>query len=196
MSKKWMSILLSALALPASAATSIDFDDLPTWEPSTTAPFAEQGVLFSNADGYGSAVSTGPYVQGHALLCSPYCVLNIEMANGSLFALDSLDVVSAAWTAPVPFSATLTGYFGDGSSQVLNLELETDWDYAAVYDSIQPGWAGLQRVELSNMGLEYPGLDFQFGVDNVVLTAVPIPAAVWLFGSAMAGLGFFRRRNL
>lgn len=28
-----------------------------------------------------------------------------------------------------------------------------------------------------------------------VITAVPIPAAVWLFGSALAGLGWFRRRQ-
>jgi hypothetical protein len=28
-----------------------------------------------------------------------------------------------------------------------------------------------------------------------VITAVPVPAAVWLFGSALAGLGWFRRKT-
>ena len=31
--------------------------------------------------------------------------------------------------------------------------------------------------------------------DFVVGTAVPVPAAVWLFGSALAGLGWFRRKT-
>lgn len=31
---------------------------------------------------------------------------------------------------------------------------------------------------------------------NVDYSPVPVPAAVWLFGSAIAGLGFARRRNL
>jgi hypothetical protein len=31
--------------------------------------------------------------------------------------------------------------------------------------------------------------------DNIRLNAVPIPAAVWLFGSGLAGLGFLRRKK-
>ena len=31
-------------------------------------------------------------------------------------------------------------------------------------------------------------------IDNVNVSAVPIPAAVWLFGSALAGLGWLRRK--
>ena len=32
-------------------------------------------------------------------------------------------------------------------------------------------------------------------LDNITLQAVPVPAAVWLFGSALAGLGFMRRKQ-
>jgi len=31
--------------------------------------------------------------------------------------------------------------------------------------------------------------------DNWTITAVPVPAAVWLFGSALAGLGWMRRKQ-
>jgi hypothetical protein len=31
--------------------------------------------------------------------------------------------------------------------------------------------------------------------EEISITAVPIPAAVWLFGSALGGLGWFRRRQ-
>jgi hypothetical protein len=34
-----------------------------------------------------------------------------------------------------------------------------------------------------------------YGMDNVTYSGVPIPAAVWLFGSALAGLGWMRRRQ-
>ena len=33
-----------------------------------------------------------------------------------------------------------------------------------------------------------------YSSSNLALTAVPVPAAVWLFGSALAGLGFMRRK--
>jgi hypothetical protein len=32
-------------------------------------------------------------------------------------------------------------------------------------------------------------------IDDVMITAVPVPAAVWLFGSALAGLGWMRRKT-
>ena len=32
-------------------------------------------------------------------------------------------------------------------------------------------------------------------INGVIVSAVPIPAAVWLFGSALAGLGWMRRKQ-
>ena len=45
--------------------------------------------------------------------------------------------------------------------------------------------------------LTQPDGDFHFdrAVLDVDYSPVPVPAAVWLFGSAIAGLGFARRRN-
>lgn len=35
---------------------------------------------------------------------------------------------------------------------------------------------------------------FDVGLDGVSITAVPVPAAIWLLGTALGGLGFARRR--
>jgi hypothetical protein len=40
----------------------------------------------------------------------------------------------------------------------------------------------------------YPASDLRYIVSGQV-SAVPVPAAVWLFGSALAGLGWMRRRK-
>ena len=52
-------------------------------------------------------------------------------------------------------------------------------------------WSGLIRLEFGNSGSEGTGQE----IDNIVLTTVPIPAAAWLFGTAIAGLGWIRRKQ-
>jgi len=49
------------------------------------------------------------------------------------------------------------------------------------------------------IGIEFDATGNEVGVvlapaDILTITAVPVPAAVWLFGSALAGLGWVRRR--
>jgi hypothetical protein len=55
-------------------------------------------------------------------------------------------------------------------------------------------WHNLDRVRMtvSNPSL-YPGALDNFKIYSP--TAVPVPAAVWLFGSALAGLGWQRRKK-
>jgi len=49
-------------------------------------------------------------------------------------------------------------------------------------------WASLAYVTVDGLGLAP-------GIDNVQLNAIPIPAAVWLFGSGLGLLGWMRRRK-
>jgi hypothetical protein len=52
----------------------------------------------------------------------------------------------------------------------------------------------ISRADLdgTNMEVLYTGLD---GPKGIAISAVPIPAAVWLFGSGLAALGWMRRRQ-
>jgi hypothetical protein len=61
-------------------------------------------------------------------------------------------------------------------------------------DLCMGAWLNLTYVEIYNPG-SAPGTEV-VGVDNVAAgAAVPIPAAVWLVGSALAGLGWIRRKQ-
>jgi len=55
-----------------------------------------------------------------------------------------------------------------------------------------PAWQGIYSFKLiSQAGFE----SAEIGVDNVSISVVPVPAAVWLFGSALAGMGWLRRKQ-
>ena len=49
------------------------------------------------------------------------------------------------------------------------------------------GTAGVARIVVDLIG--------EGGIDELAFAAVPVPAAVWLFGSALAGLAVVRRRK-
>lgn len=76
-----------------------------------------------------------------------------------------------------------------------------------VIDSLSPTWLsfnflGINELRLSSFGGSdhgYGGIGAHFAMDNFTfnenVSAVPVPAAVWLFGSGLMGLlGFNRKR--
>jgi hypothetical protein len=81
---------------------------------------------------------------------------------------------------------TVTGLL-DGlvvDSQMITLAAINTWSsitLVGTFDEVQWGGAGTGF---------HP-----YGVDNIQFSAVPIPAAAWLFGSALAGLGWLRRKQ-
>ncbi len=72
-----------------------------------------------------------------------------------------------------------------------------------VAGNIGPGWVNLEWVDFyvgADLFMDPSGAfaaDLGMSIDNINATAVPLPAAVWLFGPALAGLagvGRSRRR--
>jgi len=51
-----------------------------------------------------------------------------------------------------------------------------------------------QTLAYNGIGLDAPGLASDMTM-NFTITAVPVPAAIWLFGSCLGLLGWFRRRQ-
>jgi hypothetical protein len=63
--------------------------------------------------------------------------------------------------------------------------------FAGIFSSV----SRLQPGVFFAFGETYSETGVTFDIDDVRLTAVPVPAAVWLFGSALLGLGWQRRRQ-
>ena len=78
------------------------------------------------------------------------------------------------------------------------------WDVALAFTNLETNattsgsWSGALAVANSDVFTEVTPRGQDAGsmfVDNISVTTVPIPAAVWLFGSGLALLGWTRKRQ-
>jgi len=173
-------LLLAALVMPFSVgAATIQFSTLTTPGVNIT-DYSESGYTLdgrvktspntvSNADGGFVGVNFGDTI-----------VLTAD--DSSLFNVSSIDLA--------PWSSTTSVYFegvtGSGSTvqQVVSV--------SGLFGTfILSGFNNLISFSFDDNGASG-----SFYVDNIVLSpsAVPLPAAVWLFGPALLGLMGFRRK--
>jgi hypothetical protein len=67
-------------------------------------------------------------------------------------------------------------------------------EYYGATDISSIGNGGYVNITQASFWSEYAAYAPVY-LDDIVVSAVPIPAAVWLFGSALAGLGWMRRKQ-
>jgi len=193
-----MRAFISAVFIFASvsgvqAATIIDFDDQsapPAFSQQT--PLAEEyaslGVHFS---GTGEVLNyNGNFGVSLGL---PFTSPNFLAFNGDSGAFPpetiSFDFLVTNFSLDFAGSAghvILKGYL-DG-----NL-VET----ASLYSGSNFSWSTLTLAGsgFDQIIFDVSGTDNSFVVDNLTINAVPVPAAVWLFGSALAAFGWMRRKK-
>jgi hypothetical protein len=125
-------------------------------------------------------------------LCPPpptSIILSLETVSGDAFALNSIEAARVFnWT--VLDDMEITGNFSGGGTISQTLSLSNLW---STYN-FDASWAGLESVTISGTCADQ-GDCSGLGIDNISVNTVPIPAAVWLFGSGLAGLGFLRRKK-
>jgi hypothetical protein len=184
--------LLIFVAVPAAAAT-IDFEEaFPDYGMPENYGYGvveSKGFTIRNFDGVyftplnsteGFFIESGFGENGsRGLAYCPWCTLVVEESGGELFSL-----TSAYLRDQGGLSVTVTGFLsGGGQVQLVASGLGETLVFGEQ-------WSGLTRVEFGSAGSN-GGQE----IDNIVVNAVPIPAAVWLFGSALAGLGWMRRKQ-
>jgi hypothetical protein len=154
----------------------------------------------------------GQYLRASAAYDAP---LNVEITHqsGRAFSLASMDVFfydiykeyEITPSGPVFQSTTPIEFMGfnDLGQQIAQYSLEpSDIDGTSISSWTNVGfgdeWSNVHKVTVSEQVLcSNWGCSNRYAlIDNFTATVVPIPAAVWLFGSALAGLGWLKRKHV
>jgi hypothetical protein len=188
MKKLFALCLFLCTGLAQAATVTIDFETIAVGTPFVV----DQGYRISgsvNGDEtrLGVAEASGNnFFEAYSLLYEQMCAcsaprsdITIERDDGASFAFFGADLSGY-------MNTILTGYLAGGGTAA---------------DPVGTGdWLNVDRVVYSATAGFCTSFCFNrmsnVTVDNIVVgAAVPIPAAVWLFGSALAGMGFLRRRR-
>lgn len=182
-------IITSALVLSTSVnAAFIDFEESPNDFNLYGASHTSQGFLFegwkSGTSGTTGSIRVTSQMTGNKGIINSWGngMIRMQQTNGETFNVQSLDVGASTIK-----NVTFTGVFSDGLtiSQTVSTLGNSYEFFHATFSGFQ-NLVSLQWNRESNL------------VDNISVStsAVPIPAAVWLFGSGLIGLiGVARKKS-
>lgn len=213
--KSLLYILFVILITSNANAITIEFEALPT--------SPEYGVIFNTyvEDGFEISLIGGTFIasaqdgwqsgRGSSNGTTTVYVfadsfvsptVQIKHSIGELFGLSSIDFAELLKPTDSGFSyiansIEITGYKSGGEVLVENILLDNLNDGPGGAIDFQtlifnPDWLDLTHVLLKGINdIQYTYFNF----DNISLTLVPIPSAVWLFGSGLIGLVGVARRK-
>ncbi|MBT8131511.1 MAG: hypothetical protein HKN56_05730 [Gammaproteobacteria bacterium] len=202
------SLLLLAFGGIAQAAL-VDFEDVAATTPCVSFPnpcpasiTTPQNFVFTvtNADNgnevyvTSSNTSDGNFITA---LGPPdgYVAITVTHQSGQAFSLTALDVfVADVFEGGLPGFATVSGF--DAASTSLGMQtvsrVGSGWESVA----LDGRWGPLHSVVVEGDFICTFGCFWTFpSVDNFTASVIPVPAAVWLFGSALFGLGWVRAKQ-
>jgi hypothetical protein len=152
----------------------IQFMGFDIWGGSSAGP-AEILIGDNGTQVFGGSI-VGPGQDGFGFNVT----LVLERSDGGAFALYSLD---SFLEADVNGSTSISGSLAGGGFASLGVPVGTG------------DWLNLRKLTFVAGGNPFGVGSATAEIDNIVVSAVPIPAAMWLFGSALAGLGWLKRKQ-
>jgi len=200
----FISLLMWLFSFTARAG-NIDFEDTDVYKRQTAA-FTSGELTFTPSDYVytwgiqpGADNGTTSLIAGYGTYTGfePKGFFSFKETDGNLFTFDSMDV-GTTWYSKGEGSVEFIGHQLGGVSVSKTLSLVDS------YKTFLFGWTNLLYVDvMPNSKQGYVAYDniavtvAPFGFDpNTAPKAVPITAAVWLFGSALSGLiGLGARRQ-
>jgi len=213
-----ITVLLGLCSTGAMAATTIvmDFEGVVADDEVALfqAPYSEDGLTLTHSGGAGEGIfgsnyagsgfgeppnsnSNGTSVYGW---CSAETEFGSACSNAQIglsadmpytsFRLLSLDLANLHNYEYIATTGTFSiiGNLAAGGTVSKTYEFTLDTWGTVTFDN---SWSGLTSISVS--AINNPSFDS--AIDNITVSAVPVPAAVWLFGSALAGLGWMHRRK-
>jgi hypothetical protein len=169
--------LLGWCAAAQATTVTIDFTDPSIPSGGSGEDFVTDGYLFS----FDPMPFPDPYyTRLPGIAYCPGCVLNMESASSNTFDVSSFD----GWVLSENAFFEVTGFLEGGGTVSATLA-----SVSGITQTYNLNWTGLTLLSIGNIN-GTPTV-----VDSITASQVPVPAAAWLFGSALAGLGWLRRKQ-
>lgn len=184
-------LLLVNILSSAAQAVTIDFEQLATQAQggsslfTVNSPYSESGFALTHLQGSQFVAwqdQAGNYTGSVALATGLNETASLTQDNGQAFTVISIDLApfSVGSTSP-DFTALITGTTIGGAILTENCNVDTSLSLTTCQLSSNFTVLSLRINQGDSLGNWY-----QF--DNIVISSVPVPAAVWLFGSGLLGL--------
>lgn len=177
---------------------TIDFDDtLPT--VAGLATYQEDGFTLNSNVAAGTLIDQNDVVRANIGIFSggttsqsifwgangETSTLSLANDGGLRFDLLSLDA-SSLYNLSGVLTLTGTKAYGGTVQQVLNLN-----DAISTYNI-----SGMDKIVALDISFDGATYFAPYDLDNISMNVVPVPAAVWLFASALGFTGLWRKRRL
>ena len=200
MNKTALATLFAAMSLVASTASAqlITFDDLADNGTGTAINYGYAGLNWDSFD----VLNTTNFIASH--LVNGF--VNGAVSGNNVAYNDGANpaTISSA-TGFNLVDANFAGAWNDGL-QIDAIAFSNTTFYSTTFTVNSTGptdivfnWNNITSVTFSSSGgtdAGYGPYSKQFVMDNLTISTTPIPAALWLVGSALAGLlGFVRRKR-
>ena len=198
----------SLIGINNAHATVLTFDDInPAETINDSVPNVYGGLDWSNINFRNSGPTRDPAAGGTAIannggyangrVSGDFVGFNVDGGYGIVSSASDFTFNGAYFTAAWQSGLNIRVQGYENDTIMYSKDIIVNYDKSNYFNF---NFVGINKLYLSSFGgkdnccYNYSGTEF--AIDNFTVSAVPVPGAVWLLGSALVGLmGFSRRKS-